>query len=83
MNSVVFTGKVPGDGGTLFFSARFPASASMGTIIRKRPASMVKPRVMLYQWVFALIPANAEPLLPGGRGERVENLGSARAGPCW
>ena len=26
-----------GDGGTLFFCARFPASASIGTIIRKRP----------------------------------------------
>jgi hypothetical protein len=58
------TGKVPGDGGTLFFSARFPANASMGTIIRNRPASIVKPRLMLYQGVLAFNPANADPLLP-------------------
>src|SRR5271156_4892766 len=63
-NSVVLTGNVPGEGGTLFFIARFPAIANMGIIIRKRPANIVKPRLMLYQWVLALIPPNAEPLFP-------------------
>ncbi len=28
-------------------------------------------------WVFAVMPANAEPLLFAGRGERVEDLGEA------
>src|ERR1700761_3365000 len=59
-----FTGKVPGDGGTLFFWARLPAIASIGIIIRNRPDSIVKPSAMLYQCVFAFRPAKAEPLLP-------------------
>ena len=41
-----------------------PAMASAGTIIQKRPMSMSRPSVTLYQGVFALMPAKAEPLLP-------------------
>ena len=64
MNSGVVTGNVPSDGGTYFFCARLPAIASIGMIIRKRPISMVKPPAMLYQGVFVVSPAKAEPLLP-------------------
>src|ERR1039458_8849985 len=63
VNSAVFTGKVPGEGGTLFLLARLPASASTGMIMRNRPPSMVKPSITLYHQVLALSPANAEPLL--------------------
>src|SRR5437879_1706023 len=64
VNSGVVTGKVPRDGGTYFLPARFPAMASMGIIMRNRPASMVNPRVVSYQSVFTVRPANADPLLP-------------------
>ncbi len=64
VNSGVCTGKVPGDGGTCFFWARLPAMASMGTIMKKRPTSMAVASDRLYQWVLALMPAKAEPLLP-------------------
>src|SRR4026209_2666655 len=57
-------GNVPAEGGTTFLPTSDPAIASAGTIIRKRPASIVTPRVVLYQSVLALIPAKAEPLLP-------------------
>ena len=59
-----FVGKVPGPGGTDFFPARIPATASAGTIIRNRPISMARPSDTLYQGVLALIPAKAEPLFP-------------------
>ena len=36
-------GNVPADGGTIFFAASEPATASIGTIIRKRPISIAKP----------------------------------------
>src|SRR5678815_4627573 len=48
VNSGVVTGNVPNDGGTNFLVAKFPATASIGTIIRKRPMSIAKPRVVLY-----------------------------------
>src|SRR5882672_10396924 len=63
VNNGVVTGNVPGDGGTAFLRARLPATANMGTIIRKRPVSIVNPMVRLYQR-FPPRPANAEPLLP-------------------
>src|SRR5579872_7118664 len=63
VNNGVVTGKVPGEGGTIFLLARLPATASMGTIIRKRPISMVNARARLYQR-FAPRPAKADPLLP-------------------
>ena len=49
VNSGVVTGNVPGEGGTIFFRAKLPATASMGTIIRNRPTSMVNPMARLYQ----------------------------------
>ena len=49
VNSGVVTGNVPNEGGTSFLRARFPATASMGTIIRKRPTSIATPMVVLYQ----------------------------------
>ncbi len=64
VNSAVLTGNVPDEGGTLFFCARLPARASMGTIMRKRPASMLNARVRLYQLVLVVRPPKAEPLLP-------------------
>src|SRR5258706_9060377 len=63
-NSGVVTGKVPGDGSTRFFRDRLPAIASIGTIIRNLPQSIVTPSVRLYQRVLAFNPAKAEPLLP-------------------
>src|ERR1700756_1352223 len=64
VNSGVVTGNVPREGGTYFLPARFPAMASMGMIIRNRPTSMVIPPAVLYQSVFVVKPANAEPLFP-------------------
>src|SRR6516165_2728313 len=57
-------GKVPELGGTTFLPTIDPAMPSAGMIIKKRPASMSMPSDMLYQGVFALSPAYAEPLLP-------------------
>ena len=64
VNSGVVTGNVPNEGGTKFLLAKLPASASIGTIIRKRPINIANPRVVLNQYVFADIPANADPLFP-------------------
>ena len=64
VNNGVVTGNVPKLGGTVFLRPRFPANASIGIIIRKRPKSIAMPIVVLYQYVFAEIPAKAEPLLP-------------------
>src|SRR5216684_2590917 len=64
VNSGVVTGNVPNDGGTIFSRARLPATASIGMIIMKRPTSIVMPIVVLYQRVFAEMPAKAEPLFP-------------------
>ena len=56
-------GKVPADGGTGCLRASEPAMASAGTISTKRPTSMARPSVVLYQLVAPLSPAKAEPLL--------------------
>jgi hypothetical protein len=64
LNSGVVTGNVPNDGGTYFFLAKFPAMASMGMIMKKRPTSMVIAPTVLYQGVFPFRPPKAEPLLP-------------------
>ena len=58
------TGKVPADSGTVFFLARLPAMASTGIIMKNRPSSCAIAVVVLYQIVFAFMPANAEPLFP-------------------
>ena len=50
--------------GIFFLAARLPATASSGMRIRKRPISIARPIVRLYQGVLALMPANALPLLP-------------------
>jgi hypothetical protein len=44
-------------------AARLPAAASIGMMNRNRPTSIVIPLVRLYHGVFALMPANALPLL--------------------
>src|SRR5262245_12760047 len=49
VNNGVVTGNVPRLGGTSFLRARLPATASIGTIIRKRPTSIAAPIVELYQ----------------------------------
>ena len=43
------TGKLPPLSGTIFFFARFPASARTGTMKKNRPISIAKPSVVLYQ----------------------------------
>ena len=63
-NVAPLVGKVPLLGGTTFLPTIEPAIARAGTIIRKRPPSMARPSVTLYQGVLALRPAKAEPLLP-------------------
>jgi len=45
-----------------------------------RPISITIPPTALYQSVFVVRPANAEPLLIGHRRERVHDLGQAVAG---
>ncbi len=40
-------GRVPAEGGTLFFSASEPAIAIAGTIMRKRPTNIAMPPVVL------------------------------------
>src|SRR5512143_4361440 len=57
------TGKVPPLSGTIFFFARFPASARTGTRKKKRPIIIAIDSVVLYQGVLADNPANALPLL--------------------
>src|SRR4029077_11813741 len=64
VKSGVVTGNVPGDGGTYFLPARLPAMASIGMIIKNRPASMVTARVVSYQGVLTVNPPKADPLLP-------------------
>src|ERR1700723_2493778 len=56
-------GRVPLVTASCFLAARFPATANIGIMMRNRPASIVMPSVRLYQGVFALMPANALPLL--------------------
>src|SRR4051794_484152 len=57
-------GKVPADVGTIFLVASDPAMASIGTIIRKRPMNIARPRVEFQNGVLADSPAKALPLLP-------------------
>ena len=56
-------GNVPTDGGTCCLRASEPAIASVGMIRKNRPMSMANPRVVFIHCVFAVMPANAEPLL--------------------
>jgi len=58
----VFTGKVPARRHTLL-ACQIAAKASTGISMRKRPASMVQPSIVLYHHVLAFRPAKAEPLL--------------------
>ena len=63
MNSGVAVGKVPGPAGTVALAAMLPATASKGSKVRKRPAIMARPIVVLKKGVLAFSPAKAEPLL--------------------
>jgi hypothetical protein len=56
-------GSVPADTGTGSCRASEPASPMTSTIGRNRPSSIAIPSAVLYQVVFSLMPANAEPLL--------------------
>src|SRR5207247_10148414 len=71
-------GSVPGPGGATFLPASPPARASAGRIIQNRPSHMSIPSVVLYQGVFALRPAKAEPLLPAP----LENAYTSSLRPC-
>ena len=75
--SGVPVGNVPAVTGTRCFRASDPARASTSTIGRKRPPSMARPSVVLYQSVFPVSPPNAEPLLFAGGRECVHDLGEA------
>ena len=63
-NRGVVTGNVPTEGGATFLRARLPARASIGMIIGNRPKNIAMHIVVLYQYVFAESPPNADPLLP-------------------
>src|SRR5207244_7216567 len=63
-NSGVVTGNVPADAGTRFLRPRLPAIASIGMIMKKRPIGIAIASEMLYHFVFAVRPPNADPLLP-------------------
>ena len=58
------TGKVPTDSGTIRFLARFPAIASTGMIMKKRPSSWATAVLVLYHMVFGFRPPKADPLFP-------------------
>ena len=55
---------VPADAGAIFFFARFPAIASMGICMKKRPSNMATAPLVLYHAVLPFRPPKAEPLLP-------------------
>ena len=61
--SGVPVGNVPAVAGTGCLRASDPAMASTGTISRKRPPSIARPSVVLYQSVLPVSPPKAEPLL--------------------
>jgi len=46
-NNVLCVGRVPADCGTVFFAAREPAMARIGTMIQKRETSMQTPSSVL------------------------------------
>ena len=71
------TGNVPALAGAIFFCTSEPASARIGTIIRKRPINMARPSVVLYQGVLAVRPAKALPLFPVAGTEGVEHFAQA------
>ena len=63
-NSGVSVGNVPAVVGHLAAcAASEPPIASAGMIRKKRPTSMARPMVIVYQSVPVAWPANAEPLL--------------------
>jgi hypothetical protein len=64
VNSAVFTGKVPGEGGTLFLLRQVAGQGQHRNHHEKRPKSMSQPSATLYHQVLAFRPAKAEPLLP-------------------
>src|SRR5258705_5188895 len=63
-NNAPVTGNVPADAGTVFVVARLPAMAMIGMIMKKRPSNWATAVLVLYHIVFALMPANADPLFP-------------------
>src|SRR5262249_29860388 len=62
-NRPVFVGNVPADGGTVCLRTSAPASASTGTMSKKRPTSIEIAPVVLNQSVLPERPPNADPLL--------------------
>ena len=56
--------RAAGRPGLFFLAARLPATASSGMMNRKRPISIARPSVRLYQGVLRVMPAKALPLLP-------------------
>ena len=62
MNKGPSVGMVPAEGFALFFAANDPAMARIGIAWAKRPKNIASPVVIFYQSVFALSPANDEPL---------------------
>ena len=62
-NSGVSVGKVPAVTGTRCLRTSDPPMASAGMIRKKRPISIARPWVTVYQSVPVPCPAKAEPLL--------------------
>ena len=63
VKSGVVTGKVPAKQ-ELFFLREIAGDGEHWNDMKKRPSSIAIPVMVLYQWVFALMPANADPLFP-------------------
>ena len=61
--SGVSVGKVPADGATASLRTARPAIARIGTMRKNRPTRIARPRPCSSTAVFAVVPANAEPLL--------------------
>ena len=66
VKSGVWTGKVPGDGGTSFFLARLPAIASIGTIIKNRPISIAAAKRKVVPMGVRAQPGKGRAVVSGG-----------------
>src|SRR4051794_27309342 len=81
-NSGLDVGSVPAVVGTLGLAAGEPPIASAGMIRKKRPTSMARPRVTVYQSGPVDWPANADPLLLAAEA-KLYSSSDRPWGPGW
>ena len=63
-NTGVSVARVPDVVGTFGLRTNEPAMASTGMMRKNLPTIMARPWVVFIHWVLAVMPANADPLLP-------------------